>query len=84
MSAGQYGTYGLSDQVAQLMNWSLFVVAPAVLAGLALGIVVMLMDRKRQATLECVLAVISIMCNLGGGLVYLLGWFWFGLGSEFH
>jgi len=83
MSAGQYGVYGMSDVVANLMAWSLPVVCLVFLGGLALGIIGATWGRERGMGAGCALSVV-LLCSVGGGLVYFLGWFLFLSGKAFH
>jgi hypothetical protein len=83
MSAGTYGVHGMSDVVASLMEWSLPVVCLVLLGGLALGIIGATWGQERGMGAGCALAVV-LLCTVGGGLVYLLGWFLFLSGKAFH
>jgi hypothetical protein len=84
MSAGQYGTYGMSDTVSKLLCFACVIVAPVPLAGIALGISGVTMERKRKSALGVAFAVAVIVCKSIGGLVYMLGGFLFYAGSAFH
>jgi len=83
MSAGQYGVYGMSDVVANLMVWSLPLVCLIDLGGLALGIIGASAGRERGIGAGCALSAV-LLCCLGGGVVYLMGWFLFLSGKAFH
>lgn len=82
-SMGWIGIYGMSDTVADLMLWSPLVVCLVLLGGLVLGIISVTRGRERSREIGCMLAAV-IVCSLGGGLVYLLGWFLFLSGALFH